>query len=85
MDDNKQAVAEDRKQLSPQEKRIIGRVARTIQFAHSKKTSGEGRKWDTLTADEHKLWLQLTRRAVSKIDKLRAAGPEGAEAGDDEK
>lgn len=67
---------DEKRVFTPEEKQMIGRVARAIQFGHSQKTTGEGRKWETLSADEHKLWLQLTRRALAKFDKLREAGPD---------
>lgn len=73
----------EKRVFTENEKRIVAAVARSLQWAHSERTMGEGRKWEALDADDRKLWLLLARRAMSKFDSLREAEAGGQPAGKD--
>jgi hypothetical protein len=56
-------------------------LAKALQWAHSKATLGEPRKWGRLSPDEQRLWLQLARRAMKKLEDLNAASDGDGAAG----
>src|SRR5438309_2244739 len=45
-------------------------TAKALQWMHSKLTAGEPRKWGKLPEDERRLWLQLARRAMKKLEEM---------------
>jgi hypothetical protein len=63
------------------EREKIVAMAKALQWTHSKVTAGEPRKWGKLPQEEQRLWLQLARRAMKKLEEMNATPDTGGPAG----
>ena len=48
-------------------------IARSLYWGYLKDTTGTPGKWSDLAEEERKVWRSMARRAVRRIDELRAA------------
>jgi hypothetical protein len=58
---------------------IITAVARSLHWGYVKDTTGTPGKWSELTEAERKVWMAAGRRAVRRVEELRALPPTEAD------
>lgn len=54
------------------EDEILTSVAKTLHWGYVRDTTGTPGHWGELTTEEKKLWRGMARRAVKRLDLLRA-------------
>ncbi|WP_428670705.1 hypothetical protein [Reyranella sp.] len=51
---------------------FVAAVARNLYWGYLKDTTGTPGKWSDLDQEDRKLWRAMARRAIRRIDELRA-------------
>lgn len=53
------------------EQELISALARSLYWGYLKDTTGMPGKWSELESEERKVWRNMARRAVRKINELK--------------
>lgn len=54
------------------DEKFVLELARSLQWTHSKVTTGTAVKWGTLNEDEQKLWRRMAQQALRRITEAQA-------------